>query len=52
MTPGGPWRRGLFILLALVAAVVLISGVIYMLEMPSRAPPGVQPSPHAIDQAG
>lgn len=52
MTPGGARRKGLFILLALVAAVVLISGVIYVMGMPSGAPPGVQPSPHAIDQAG
>ncbi len=52
MTPGGPTRKGLFIALALVAAVVLISGVIYVMRMPSGAPPKAQPSPHAIDQGG
>lgn len=52
MTPGGPRRKGLFILLAIVAAIVLISGVIYVMRMPSGGAPGVQPSPHAIDQAG
>lgn len=52
MSPGGPARKGLITLLALAAAVVLVGAVIYMMRMPSAAPPGAQPSPHAIDQAG
>jgi|APAga8741243855_1050100.scaffolds.fasta_scaffold02043_9 flagellar basal body-associated protein FliL len=52
MSPGGEDRKGLITILALVAAVVLIIAVIYMIRMPSAAPPEAQPSPHAIDQGG
>ncbi|MQY45753.1 hypothetical protein GAO09_06720 [Rhizobiales bacterium RZME27] len=52
MSPDGPAGKSVITLLALAAAVVLIGAVIYMMWMPSAAPPEAQPSPHAIDQAG
>ncbi|MBB6164632.1 flagellar basal body-associated protein FliL [Rhizobium wenxiniae] len=52
MNPVREGRKGLITILALVAALVLIVAVIYMIRMPSAAPPEAQPSPHAIDQGG
>lgn len=51
LSPCGPARKGLITLGALVAAVVLIIAVMNAMLFPSDAPPGTQPSAHAIDQS-